>query len=38
MYNGHPWDLKNVAVLQRYEKDQWLVSFRLVVIASDWLL
>jgi hypothetical protein len=38
MYNGHPWDLKNMAVLQRYEKDQWLVGFRLVVMASDWPL
>ncbi len=35
MYNSHPWDLRNVAVMQ---KDQWSVGFRLAVRAADWPL
>jgi hypothetical protein len=39
VYNGHSWDLKNVAIMQRVEKKyQWEVGFWLVIMASDWQL
>jgi hypothetical protein len=35
VYNGHPWNLKNVVVMQGLSKK---ASFRLAVLASDWPL
>ncbi len=39
VYNDHTWDLKNmVLMLGVVRKDQWQVSFALVVMASNWPL